>query len=217
MSFKLFAPRSLEREALNRVKRRLPDARVIVEAGAHNGADTARLAKLFPRATIHAFECVPSLRVQAQAATAGLANVRIHPQALSNTCGTAPFFVSAGGSDQSSSLLRAVDHASLYPDVTFDDEITVETTTLDAWAAANGVPGIDFAWLDMQGMEPATLAGSPAMLATMRAVYSEVTFGQLYEGTPRYGEFAAWMQSQGFKVDLEDRCHEAWGNVLFVR
>ena len=135
----------------------LPDDPIIVDAGAHVGGDTQEMSRLWPRATVHAFEPVPDLFQKLTANTADRGSVRRYPLALGAETGTAEMFVSGGGSDASSSLLPPKEHLQINPHVSFEGRITVSTTTLDAWAQESGVGRIDFLWLDMQGAEMAAM------------------------------------------------------------
>jgi precorrin-6B methylase 2 len=53
----------------------LPPAPVIVEAGAHVGRDTVRMARVWPEGRIHAFEPLPNVFDTLLRNTKGLSNV----------------------------------------------------------------------------------------------------------------------------------------------
>jgi hypothetical protein len=84
----------------------LPRDPVIVEAGAHGGGDTVRLARAWPRGHVHAFEPVPSLFQRMSTRVRNRHNVSCYPLALSDKVGTAEIFVSSGASDASTLLAR---------------------------------------------------------------------------------------------------------------
>ena len=182
----------------------LPEAPVVVDAGAHVGSDTIAMSRLWPRGTIHAFEPVPALFQKLTANTAGLPNVHRYPLALGPGVGTAEMFVSGGGSDASSSLLPPKEHLQINPHVSFGERITVQTSTLDAWARENGAPNLDFLWLDMQGAELAMLKAAPRSLSSVRLIHLEVSRVEVYEGNPLYPEVRAWLEAQGFRLEAEE-------------
>lgn len=204
-------------QMLARVKSVVGHVDRILEAGAHNGSDTLLLKETFPEATVHAFECVPRLFDALCARANGVNGIRPCPLALSDRNGPVTLHLSGGRSDASSSLERPEEHLDFHPQVTFDDTITVEATTLDEWASKEGVSSIDFAWLDLQGSEHRILSAAPKIRSTLRAVWSEVSLKQMYADVPLYPEFRAFMESNGFVVDFEDFRWADMGNVLFLR
>lgn len=197
----------------------LPKNPIILEAGAHNGSDTLEISRMWPHATIYAFEPIPHLFQQLQARTKNCHNVTCIQKALSNTCGYSRMYVSKEGqnTDASSSLLEPTEHLHHFPHVTFPSQIVVETTTLDAWAQTVGLDHIDFIWFDLQGMEPFVLAASSQILKTVRVIVTEVSYTELYKQAPLYPEFKQWMEHQGFKVMAKVDHHPTFGDVLFVR
>ena len=127
----------------------LPEAPIVIEAGAHIGTDTLAMNARWPRGTYHCFEPVPALFAAFSEATRELVNVRGDPRALSDRTGEAEFFVSAGASDGSSSLLQPLEHLRVNPAVTFPESIRVRTVRLDEWAAEQGVSRV--VTVDMPG------------------------------------------------------------------
>ncbi len=194
----------------------IPEGAVVIEAGAHIGVHTAEMARL-RNCRIHAFEPVPHIFAQLRENTRPFANVTCYNLALSDRTGFADMFVSSGGSDGSSSLLTPKEHLNTNPDVLFEEKIRVETSTLDDWAARQGIARVDYMWLDMQGAEYAMLQASPNLLKTVRVIFTEVSLMELYEGTPLYPEFKRWLQGQGFVLEKEVLPWDSCGDALFVR
>lgn len=195
----------------------LGDAPVIVEAGAADGIDTLRFAARWPAAVIHAFEPVPELFAKLDAATRGSPRIHRHALALHDRHGAYPMRVSSGASVASSSLLEPGGHLARHPAVQFDSTIVVPTSTLDTWAERTGVAAIDLLWLDLQGHELAVLQAAPRILATVRAIHTEVSSESLYVGDALYPELARWLHERGFLVEYEALSADRSGNVLFVR
>ncbi len=197
---------------------------IIVEAGAFNGADTLRLANSFTNAQIHAFEPLPDAYTRLVNATHHLSSITTYPVALGNRSGTQLFYVSEkpgkpGIPTQAGSLLKPYKRLALSP-ITFPTTIEVPTLTLDDWADQHHITSIDFLWLDMQGYELPMLQAAPRMLATVRAIYTEVGFCEAYAGQPTYQVVTAWLQGQGFTAiarDFQTETEHFFGNVLFVR
>ncbi len=200
------------------LKKYLPKSPVIIDCGAHIGADSIELAKIFPKGKIHSFEPVPSVYKQLRSNSKNQSNIFCYKVALSNTNGIARMFVSNGSSDASSSLLAPTAHLTDHPDVYFDYNIEVQTQTLDTWATKNNIEKVDFLWLDMQGFELRMLQASNRILSTVKAIHTEVSTRETYENAVLYNDFRKWLEVQGFKVIAEAIPEGTdMGNVLFVR
>lgn len=200
------------------IKQFLPKECIILEAGAHNGSDSVKLAKLLPDCTIYAFEPQPILFQQLVTNTLPYKN-RIHcyKLALSDINGNAEFYVSNGLDNGSSSLLKPDYHLTFFPQVQFNQKIIVDTKTLDTWAKENNKERIDFLRLDMQGYEPKMLAASPNLLKTVKVIYTEVSTKELYKGIVLYPQYNKWLQEQGFTLVREEVSPDFGGDALFVR
>ncbi|MBC7850512.1 MAG: FkbM family methyltransferase [Chitinophagaceae bacterium] len=202
----------------NKLRKFMPTNAVIIDAGAHIGADSVELARMFPSAKIHCFEPVPAIYSFLTHNTRKCDNIKCYDIALSSETGTTNMYVSAGGSDASSSLQKPADHLADHSDVTFEKEIVVTTKTLDDWATDNNISKVDFLWLDMQGHELEVLKSSTKILPTVKAIHSEVSLKKTYENAPLYKDYKAWLESKGFRVEIEAIPAGAdMGNVLFVR
>jgi FkbM family methyltransferase len=195
----------------------LPANPVVLEAGAHAGGDTILMSRNFPSGKVYAFEPVPFLYEQLTKAVSAISNVSTYPFALAGQAGTAEMFISGGAGTASSSLLNPVGHLELHPQITFNERVAVPTVTIDQWAAQNGVTHIDLLWLDLQGAEFEVLKASPEILKTVRVIITEISFMQMYQGTPLYPEFKKWLEEQGFVVIREDRQYQDMGDALLIR
>jgi FkbM family methyltransferase len=188
----------------------------ILEAGAHNGNDTKRLSAL-TKNKVYAFEPVPLLFEQLKENTVAIKNVETFNIALSQATGKMPMYISSGGSDASSSLLKPVEHLNKNPEVLFNDTIYVDASTLDDWAQSYNVKSIDFMWLDMQGFEYAMLKESKVIFPAVKVLYTEISTTELYDGQALYSEYKEWLIKLGFKLVKEDLTWGFSGNASFVR
>jgi FkbM family methyltransferase len=212
---------SRDRIPERRIAQYIPANPVILEAGAHDGTDTLRMASFWPLAQIHAFEPVPAAYNELSRRAAHLGE-RIHCYSL----GLGPqkrrtkMYLSGdggAGSCQSSSLLPPAEgHSKEYSFVAFGDAIDVDVTTIDEWSSGRNIAQVDFMRLDMQGYEIEALKGALATLRQTRAVQLEVSNVQLYQGAPLYPEVEEWMHQQGFRPAVK-AVFRVGGNVLFVR
>jgi FkbM family methyltransferase len=206
-------PKQFSRAALQEY---LPTDPIIIEAGAHVGRDTVKMAQAWPAGTIYAFEPVPHLYEQLVANTKDFANIHCYQTALSTHKGTATFYVSSEQCNTLSSLLIPHEIARDKPDVTFVP-IEVETTTLDIFIAKHNLSRIDFMWLDLQGYELAVLKASQHALDITHALLLEVSLTERYKDNPLYPEINTWLQAQQFELCIEHLHHRTWGNAFYIR
>jgi FkbM family methyltransferase len=202
----------------NYIRQFLPSGPVIIDAGAHVGGDSIEMCRLYPGSTVHSFEPVPDIFKLLKHNTRKFSRIHCHTVALSNKNGEQVMHVSSGASDGSSSFLQPKEHLTDHPDVFFNKDITVQTITLDDWAAQQQLDHIDLLWLDMQGFELEVLRASSVILPTVKAIHMEVSTRATYESVPLYNEVRSWMEANGFCVEVE-AIPQGWdmGNVLFVR
>jgi FkbM family methyltransferase len=202
-------------DEINRIKAMagdiLPANPIIIEAGAHDGGTTRALSAHFPSGSIYAFEAVPALFKRFEDNTQSCHNVHRFQLALSDTNGFTTFHISGGIGDQSSSLLRPTLHKQYHPAITFNKTIHVQTITLDDWAEQYGIDHIDFLWFDLQGAEYKALRTSPKMLKTIKVIWTEVNFVELYQGCALYKDFKQWLEEQGFTEIYKTR--EGYGYI----
>jgi FkbM family methyltransferase len=223
-------------QALALAARHLPPAPVILEAGSFHGETALEMIKRWPRATVYSFEPVPELLAIVKQNTAPFPNIHPSALALSDRVGTAVFHLATTADKPhealgSGSLLESSHHREGFPAIEFAKDITVSTTTIDAWAKASGVPRLDLLWLDIQGAEFPVLKNATTLLKTVRVVITEVEFLEMYKGQALFAEMKPWFEAQGFalvaadfspeapsKADLKSRNPLSWyGNAMFVR
>ena len=200
------------------IKKHLSNSPIVIDCGAHIGADSVEISKIFPKSKIYSFEPVPSIFKTLKNLTKNYSNIDCFQIALSDKDGESKFFISSGESDASSSLMNPTGHKEDHPEVRFDSEIIVKTMSLDSWAKKMNINKIDFLWLDMQGHEFNMLKASTEMLKTVSVIHTEVSLSKTYEGSVLYPEYRSWLESIGFKVEIEAIPQGTdMGNVLFVR
>ena len=186
------------------VKKYLPENPFILEAGAFNGDDTKVFARFWPKSTIFAFEPVPEIYEIAKKHTASFKNVHVYPFALSDKDGHAEFFILELSSKPgipfgAGSLLSPENELKRHDArIVFPKKITVQQTTIDNSAKSQKVSYIDFMWLDMQGHELTALIHAKTILPTVKLIYIEVEFVEIYTGNPLYKDVKIWLESQGF-------------------
>jgi FkbM family methyltransferase len=200
------------------LKKYLPRNPVIIDCGAHDGSDSASLAKQFRHGTVHAFEPVSGLYKRLQQKAAPFANIRCYNIALADRNGILDFYVSEGASDASSSLLEPKEHLHDHPGTFFSQKIHMHAKTLDTWAKENNILKVDMLWLDMQGFELSMLKASNTILHSVSVIHTEVSTKETYKGASQYKEYCSFLESKGFNLVLE-AIPNGWdmGNALFIR
>lgn len=213
-------------EVLSLVKQYVPLKPTIIEAGGCDGTDTAIILQSWPDGYVHTFEPLPEHFATISKKFNGMKNFRCYQKALSDKCGTADFYVSVTeniGLSGSSSLLSPKEHLTIDPTITFPEklQISVETTTIDAWAKKEKIKQVDFIWLDTQGAEMSLIRDSE-IAKNAKAIYLEVEFIELYENVPLYNEIKEWMKKNNFTLlatdfDEENLPWYGFGNALFIK
>ena len=208
----LAQPSAAEREFARIFPRQAP--LVICDIGACEGEDSVRYALRYPRARVFAFEPLPAngRLVEAHFTHHRTVNARLVPVALSDRAGEAVFHVSSGRppgpaddgtwnhGNKSSSLLPPAGSGPMHGWIEFKETVTVPTTTLDAFCAAENIPRIDFIQMDVQGAEQLVLAGATRMLPHITAIWLEVSSRENYRGQSLDRDIRRFMEAQGFRL-----------------
>ncbi len=176
---------------------------VIFDVGANRGQTIARYRRLFPSASIHAFEPVREFFDQCATTCKADTNVVVNNFAVGDNDGEAMFHETVGG--QTSSILAATDRVSYYfSDGDFSRYRTypVRKRSLDSYCKEVGVDSIDILKLDTEGYELAVLRGAETLLRSGRVgmVYTEVNFDRFWNGCALYHHIATYLEGHG--VDL---------------
>ena len=199
------------------IKKYLPSNPVIIDCGAHIGTDSIELSEIVG-STIFALEAVDEVYHRLKENTKSKNNIKCFNLALSNYDGEADFYLSSGGSDGSSSLLKPKTHLSDHPEVLFDEVVKVKCLKLDTWARNNNISRVDMLWLDMQGFEQSMLAASEKILPTVSVIHTEVSMRETYEGVKTFEEFKSFLNGKGFKLIAKAiPTGYDMGNALFIR
>ncbi|HSX13222.1 MAG TPA: FkbM family methyltransferase [Chlamydiales bacterium] len=207
-------------EYLSIVQKFLPENPVIVEAGGHYGTDTARFAKLWPKASIISFEPNPGAYTKLVMETLKYPNVQTFPIALGKYDGEAIFHVCYGSTgnnsiyEGASSLLAPADYMAIHYQ---GPDIHVSCRVLDHWCEENNVNHVDFMWLDLEGMELQVLESSPKILGTVKAVLVETNFQEFRKGMTLYPQLKKFMEDSGFILLCHSYVEGLQGDALFIR
>jgi FkbM family methyltransferase len=202
------------------------DPIVILDIGCNDAIHTIKYSRLFPNATIHAFEPIDSNveKMKSNIKEFGIeSKVVIHSIALSDENGTADFYLSSGqppnvGSDydygdKSSSLFEPKLHTDFHPWCKFTKS-TVKTYRYEDLADRPEVAHLIH--LDVQGAELKVFRGMGDDLSKVKAVWMEVERVELYKGQPLESDVSQFMSSEGFKL-IKSTGNDVAGDQLWVR
>jgi FkbM family methyltransferase len=170
-----------------------PEDKVIIEAGAYKGEDTAILAAL-PGVRVYALEPDPGNLPDRPLGD----NVSWHTVAVGARSGTREFWPSRSYHGKpwckSGSLLRPTGHLERYPAIKFGELFEVEVTTLDDFAVKYAIDEVAFQWWDVQGAEGEAVEGGQEVLARTRFLYTEhCGSAPVYDGQPPLDELLAML------------------------
>ncbi len=164
--------------------RYIPAGGVVLDIGANHGKFAKHFAQLHGGSCkVWCFEPLPYNYTLLEVVVGGCPNVSVVHSALSNTVGTADFFVPVRPSKRISpgaGHLGDEAHKDAFGTATARDlgRITVKTDTLDAFAARENLDALDFIKIDVQGAERLVFCGGRSSLERWRpAVYCEITAG----------------------------------------
>ena len=112
---------------------------------------------------------------------------------------------------------------------------TIQTISIDHFAAANNIGPVDFIKIDIRGAELDVFEGGKNVLKDVLAVVSKVEFVPIYEEQPLFGDVSAFLQKHGmifhkflglagravkpivFKNDLNYPSQHLWSDAVFIR
>lgn len=174
-----------------------PEAKVIVDVGAHHGDYADALDFLFQPDRILAVEANPRLSEPLHARFAGHPRIEVMSTAAGEREGEIDFNVYEFDA-ASSFYVCEPGHLSAFGCPEGSETIKVPMTTLTRILDERGLPHVDLLKLDCQGAELAILRGAGQALSRVRAIFTEVEFDSIYHGAPRFGEVHDFLRAHGF-------------------
>jgi FkbM family methyltransferase len=121
---------------------------------------------------------------------------------------------------QSSSILDFGTHAIHHPNVFYNGEFELMTTTIEKFINTNNIDikNFNFWTLDIQGVELQALKGANEYLKFADGLLVEVTYEELYKGGAKLHQLDAFLLEKGFlRLDTYINHPYSWGDALYVR
>jgi FkbM family methyltransferase len=200
---------------------------VIFDIGACEAEDSIRYSRFFPKSVIYSFEPLPQNveRAKKNLGNYSVQNVHLINKALSDKKGWSDFFVSSGQpadadedwdfGNKSSSLLYPGKAIEVTGFIKFNENIKVETTTLDSFCNENRIKKIDFIHMDVQGAEMMVLKGASNSLKFIKSIWLEVSTVHLYKEQALAEDIDLFMQRNNF-IMVKDCLYGISGDRLYV-
>lgn len=162
-------------------------------------------------------EPIPAVYAQLTENIRGYTGQRAVQAVCTSTAGERVVFHVASNGGASSSVLELGLHADLYPAITYQSELTLESTTVDYLVAEAAAPApYNMLVMDVQGAELIVLQGALKTLEQCDAVYLEVSEAPLYEGGCTLEQLIAFLKPLGFRIKWLELNSLNWGNAFFV-
>ena len=171
---------------------------IILDIGANVGTWTLLAKALYPEAQVHAFEPLEAHCVDFVKATRSLMGVTLHQLALGRT--PAKLQMHVIDRSDASSLLRITAECTQHYGLRDEHTVTVPVERLDDILRTRGIPQPDLLKFDIQGYELEALRGAETALCCARAVLTEVSFVELYQGQCLFHDLAGFLAERGFHL-----------------
>jgi len=184
------------------------DRPIICDIGSRDAHEGIYLMQRLNAKQLHVFEPNPAAAAMCRENLArfiqstGCAGVAFNELAVADKLGTRSFYpVNPVASDN-----KDIGFSSFYklnPEYTrrrgsiAQEEIKVNTTTLDAYFAGKEFP--DILWMDVEGAELDVLRGGTSVLRGARLVHLEVSFRPMQIGKPLFWEIQEYLAARDYR------------------
>lgn len=183
----------------------------IIDVGANKGQFSTFARREWPDAKIHAFEPIAE---QAERLRQVLPKgVKLHQCALSNKSGEATLHL-ASRRDSSSLLPLGASQKKIFG---MDEvgTIVVRTARLDEALTAKSIRSPALLKIDVQGFEFEVLEGITGLCSSIRWVFVEVSYVELYEGQRFFHDIEGLLNGMGFvQIATGSVTRDAESNVI---
>ncbi|MEM1212341.1 MAG: FkbM family methyltransferase [Planctomycetota bacterium] len=168
----------------------------------HVGANAGQERRRYNKYGLHVVwvEPIPEVFATLQANVGDHPKHRAFQRLITDQTGQEYTFHVASNAGESSSILPLKDHQTLWPEIGYERELLLTSTTLDDLCAAEGID-LDLYGaliLDTQGSELLVLQGARGVLSRFTYVKAEAADFEAYENNATIEQLTAFMAEQGF-------------------
>jgi FkbM family methyltransferase len=175
----------------------------VVDVGAHTGQFSLLARKLYPKATIHAFEPLPEAATKFRKVFADDSLVHLHEAAI------AP-----AKSDATLYLGTAWDGGTLLPGPPSERKIPVHAAPLEEFVAADEIRSPALLKLDVQGYEREALIGCGTLLDRFEDVVAELMLREDRADQALAADVIALLRDRGFQLVGIDSIGRREGSIV---
>jgi len=172
---------------------------VLVDIGCNRGVFSDHFLAISPGKPMYLVEPIPALASHLRDKYSGSSLIRIIESAVSNSRGSADFFVTANDGQSSSLLKLGKRHLKASPDAVEVESISVKVDTIDDMFRDENFSSA-FLKIDVQGHELTAFQGALDVLDRTLAIHIEVSTQSLYNGDAIGHEVWSFLESKGFQI-----------------
>lgn len=184
----------------------------VLDVGAHEGGFANEVRMVLPDAMLHSFEPVRQTFEGLERNLARDPKFKAWKFAVGATEGQSEIGVNSQSA--SSSFIPPGTLSQRFPSSNICERQLVDVITLDNWSESQQLRTPLLLKVDVQGFEKEVLAGAKRLLADIAVVILEVSFEQVYDNQPLFGEIYDTMRSNNFEFK---GLYDSWFDALTAR
>ena len=191
----------------------------VIQIGAHKGQEVKQFLSLKPKPNkILLIEANPCFAEKLREQYKEESRIKVVSCAIYHLNGQTTLNIAADDG-RCSSLLPLKIITELYPDIKKTDEVVVDCKRLDTLLEEMNEIVSDYNYLnmDIQGGEYFALLGASNLLKHIDAIFTEISYSELYDGYVLEPQLTAFLNKNGFVKREEQLLHPVWGDAFYVR
>jgi FkbM family methyltransferase len=177
----------------------LADARGVIHVGANVGQERDLYAA--HRLPVVWIEPIPEVFERLRRNIRGYPGQRAYQALITDADGRSYTFHVADNDGESSSIFDLADHRDVWPEVSYERRIILESVTLASFLDRHAIDvgGFDTLVLDTQGSELLVLKGAESILHRIEQVWTEAADFEAYRDGARLQEIGDFLSARGFR------------------
>ena len=195
---------------------------IIFDIGSRDCKEAIEFSKLYPNSKIYSFEPNPDAIKIAKKNIVDFTNISLIEKAVSEKDGLIKFYAidpekttttHPDGNIGASSIFKA---SGKYPIENYvQNEIEVESTTIETFCNDMNIKKIDFVWVDLQGAEYLAFKGMGKYLSTIDIIHTEAEFFEIYSEQYFFEDIKKILRKNFFLISGNIK-HELFDNFIFI-
>lgn len=177
----------------------LGEARGVIHVGANAGQERDLYAA--HRLPVVWIEPIPEVFERLRRNIQGYPGQRAYQALITDADGGSYTFHIANNDGESSSIFDLADHRDVWPEVSYERRITLESITLASFLDRHAIDvgGFDTLVMDTQGSELLVLKGAESILPRIEQVWTEAADFQAYRDGARLQDIGDFLSARGFR------------------